>query len=136
MTDGPAEYGGEFYTNRPPWDQPNSNVLDTCKCRHGRYEHTAAGCHHLIASYSSIYTSARAFCSCALFVNREPDSLARVVAVLDEYELEFLRDEFVLAGESVGTWGDDEAFDCADDIQDELEIRQHGHIVTGRTPDE
>lgn len=115
----------------PPWEQSNSNVLDTCKCLHGRYDHTDGGCHHLLLG-----SSGHTFCPCVVFINRTPDSLARVIAVLDEYELEFLRDEFVIAGESVGTWGDDEAFDRADDIQDALEIRQHGHIVTGRTSDE
>ena len=100
MTD-PAEYGGEFYLNRPPWDQLPITDLDR---QLGR----------------------------AVFY--------RMLQHLDEDELEFIRDEFVLAAErSPGVLPDYdlEAYDWADLAHDEWEIRKYGKVVSsGSVSDE
>lgn len=57
----------------------------------------------------------------------------RVLSHLDDDEVEFLRDEFVLVGERHPNYpreADLEAFDYADLAHDELELRKYGRIVS------
>lgn len=63
-------------------------------------------------------------------------SLKRLLNHLGEEDLEFLRDEFVDAGivDPLRPQNDDiECYDFADAIQDIIETRRHGRVVTERT---
>jgi hypothetical protein len=63
-------------------------------------------------------------------------SLGRLLARLDIGELEWLRDEFLAVGEDHPQYPKKahlDAFNVADQIQDVLELLQHGRIVTERT---
>ena len=67
--------------------------------------------------------------------SRQIGPLYRILPVLDDSELEFLVDAFIAVGEDVPGYPihfDVEAFNRAAEVQDEIEIRKYGRIITPR----